>query len=257
MEPIPRRGLSLFGVEPFKTQQSGRWELAQQITAPENPLLARVLVNRLWQHLFGQGLVGTVDNFGRLGDEPVLPELLDHLTARFVQQEQWSMKNMVRAMVTSQTWQQSSAASAAARELDPGNQWLSHMPIMRLEAEAIRDSLLATSGQLNAAMFGPGVNVYFVNKTEGGGTKGPLDGERRRSIYQRIRRNAFNPLLSVFDAPQPATTRGRRDVTHPTQRSIHHRSIAEVGCRTHRCAPHEFSPDHSRETCATDVSGRT
>jgi hypothetical protein len=214
MEPIPRRGLSLFGVEPFKTQQSGRWELAQQITAPENPLLARVLVNRLWQHLFGQGLVGTVDNFGRLGDEPVLPELLDHLTARFVQQEQWSMKNMVRAMVTSQTWQQSSAASAAARELDPGNQWLSHMPIMRLEAEAIRDSLLATSGQLNAAMFGPGVNVYFVNKTEGGGTKGPLDGERRRSIYQRIRRNAFNPLLSVFDAPQPATTRGRRDVTN-------------------------------------------
>ena len=88
------------------------------------------------------------------------------------------------------------------------------MPVRRLEAEAIRDAILATSGQLNPAMYGPGVNVYFVNKTEGGGPKGPLDGDRRRSIYQRIRRNASNPFLEVFDAPKPSTTRGKRDVTN-------------------------------------------
>ncbi|MFM9115188.1 MAG: DUF1549 domain-containing protein, partial [Planctomycetota bacterium] len=110
-QPVPRRGLSLFGVEPYATQQSGRWELAQQITVPENPLLARVLVNRLWHHLFGQGIVGTVDNFGRLGDEPTHPELLDDPAARFVRDEQCTRKSMVRTMGTSQTWQQSSTAS--------------------------------------------------------------------------------------------------------------------------------------------------
>ena len=127
---------------------------------------------------------------------------------------------MLRLLITSQTWQQTSLGSAAATELDGDNRWLSHMPVRRLEAEAIRDSLLATSGQLNPTMYGPGVNVYFVNKTEGGGPKGPLDGERRRSIYQRIRRNAFNPFLEVFDAPKPSTTRGRRDATNVPAQSL-------------------------------------
>ena len=122
---------------------------------------------------------------------------------------------MIRLMVTSQAWQQGSDVSAAARQMDPDNDWLSHMPVRRLEAEAIRDALLATSGQLNPLLYGPGVNVYFVKKTENGGyPKGPLDGDRRRSVYLRIRRNAHNPFLEVFDAPKPSTTRGRRDITN-------------------------------------------
>ena len=94
------------------------------------------------------------------------------------------------------------------------------MPIRRLEAEAIRDAILAASGQLDLTMYGPGINVYFVNKTEGGGLRGPLDGNRRRSVYQRIRRNAHNPFLEVFDAPKPSSTRGKRDVTNVPAQSL-------------------------------------
>lgn len=218
-QPVRRRGLSLLGDTPFATTsfataQSGRLQLAEQTACVENPLTARVMVNRLWQHLFGKGIVATVDNFGRLGEQPTHPELLDYLASRFAQDEQWSIKRMVRLLMTSEAWQQASLASEAARELDGNNDWLSHMPVRRLEAEAIRDAILATSGQLDSTMYGPGINVYFVSKTEGGGPKGPLDGDRRRSIYQRIRRNAFNPFLEVFDAPKPSTTRGRRDVTN-------------------------------------------
>ncbi len=219
-QPVPRRGLSLFGVTPFTTSHSGRLQLAEQTASAQNSLTARVMVNRLWQHLFGKGIVGTVDNFGRVGDEPTHPELLDYLAARFVRDEKWSIKSMLRVLMTSQTWQQVSVVSEVAREVDVNNDWLSHMPVRRLEAEAIRDAILATSGQLDLTMYGPGVDVYYVDKTEGGGPKGPLDGGRRRSIYQRIRRNAANPFLEVFDAPRPSTTRGRRDVTNVPAQSL-------------------------------------
>ena len=122
--------------------------------------------------------------------------------------------------MTSQTYQQSAIPTLTARQRDSNRAWLSHMPIRRLEAEAIRDSILSVSGQLNLSMYGPGVNVYFVNKTEGGGPVGPLDGDRRRSIYLRIRRNASNPFLEVFDAPKPSTTRGKRDVTNVPAQSL-------------------------------------
>jgi hypothetical protein len=211
---VPRRGLQVLGTEPFATRQSGRLQLAEQTVAAENPLTARVLVNRLWQHSFGQGLVRTVDNFGRLGELPTHPELLDYLAARFVREEGWSMKRMLRLLLTSETWQQSARGGEEGVERDGANRWLSRMSVRRLEAEAIRDAILAVSGQLDLKMYGPGVNVYFVSRTEGGGAPGPLDGDRRRSVYQRIRRNSFNPFLEAFDAPRPATTRGRRDVTN-------------------------------------------
>lgn len=222
---VPRRGLSLLSDTPFATgppanKQSGRLQLAEQTASAQNPLTSRVMVNRLWHHLFGQGIVRTVDNFGRLGEQPTHPELLDYLASQFAQDERWSIKKMLRLLITSQTWQQVSLTSDAATERDAGNRWLSHMPVRRLEAEAIRDAILATSGQLDSKMYGPGVNVYFVNKTEGGGPQGPLDGDRRRSVYQRIRRNSFNPFLDVFDAPKPSTTRGRRDVTNVPAQSL-------------------------------------
>lgn len=219
-EPVARRFLEALGGTPYHGSQTGRLQLAREVSSPDNPLTARVLVNRLWHHVFGKGLVGTVDNFGRLGDVPTHPELLDYLAARFVADEQWSIKKMLRLLMTSQTYQQAAVASEAAKQLDGNNDWLSHMRVRRLEAEAIRDAILSCSGQLDPTMYGPGVDVYFVNKTEGGGPKGPLDGARRRSIYQRIRRNAHNPFLEVFDAPKPSTTRGKRDVTNVPAQSL-------------------------------------
>lgn len=218
-DPVPRRGLSLFGKRPFDAANSGRLQLAEQTASAGNPLTARVFVNRLWHYVFGQGIVRTVDNFGHLGERPSHPELLDYLAARFVE-DGWSIKRMLRLIVTSRTFQQSSRASDTALRIDPTNRFLSHMPVRRLDADAIRDGMLAASGQIDLKMFGPGVNVYYTAKTEGGGPKGPLDGDRRRSVYLRIRRNAHNPFLEAFDAPKPTTTRGRRDVTNVPAQSL-------------------------------------
>ncbi|MFP6763722.1 MAG: DUF1553 domain-containing protein, partial [Planctomycetaceae bacterium] len=167
----------------------------------------------LWHYVFGQGLVRTVDNFGHLGERPSHPELLDHLAGQFVK-DGWSIKNMLRLLVTSRAFQQSSRAGDLALQIDPGKRCLSHMSVRRLDADAIRDSILSVSGQLLSRMYGPGVNVYYTTRTEGGGPQGPLDGDRRRSVYLRIRRNAHNPFLEAFDAPKPTSTRGRRNVTN-------------------------------------------
>jgi hypothetical protein len=177
------------------------------------------MVNRLWHHLFGRGLVGTVDNFGRLGEKPTHPELLDYLATRFVEHG-WSIKETLRFLVTSRAFQQAATPSSDARRIDPSNELLSHARVRRLEAEAIRDAMLNVSGEVDLKMYGPGVNVYYIAKTEGGGPKGPLDGDRRRSVYQRIRRNAANPFLEAFDAPKPVSTRGRRDATNVPAQSL-------------------------------------
>ena len=213
-EVVPRRHLEVLGARDYsQTARSGRLELAEDLVLPSNPLISRVLVNRLWHHVFGRGLVASTDNFGALGDQPTHPELLDHLALRFMDRG-WSIKDTLRFLVTSHTFRQSSTPTSPARLVDPANDLLSHARVRRLEAEAIRDAILWTSGQLDLRMSGPGVNVYYVGKTEGGGPVGPLDGDRRRSVYQRIRRNAHNPLLEAFDAPKPASTRGRRDATN-------------------------------------------
>jgi hypothetical protein len=217
--PVSRGGLTLWGQPAFATPGSGRLELAQQTASAENPLVARVLVNRLWHHVFGEGLVATVDNFGHLGEQPSHPELLDHLAGELVA-EGWSLKAILRQLVLSQTFGQASQPSELARERDPRNRWLSHSRVRRLEAEAIRDAVLATSGELSTVMYGMGPNVYYTNKTEGGGPVGPLDGDRRRSVWLRIRRNAHNPFLEAFDAPKPVSTRGRRDTTNVPAQSL-------------------------------------
>ncbi len=199
-EPVPRGYLKVAGSVVSKTG-SGRLELANAIARKENPLTARVMVNRVWQQLFGRGLVRTADNFGVLGERPTNPELLDHLAARFVA-DGWSHKELIRLIVTSRTWQSASEPPARALELDPENLLLSHARVRRLEAEAVRDSLLAVSGRLDETMSGPGVNALA-----------PPAAQRRRSVYLTIRRGALNPFLEVFDAPKPFTTLGRRDET--------------------------------------------
>ena len=217
-ERVPRRGLSLFGTEPYAPRAdgtrgpSGRLQLADEATGPARDLLARVMVNRLWRHVFGRGIVATTDNFGRLGEPPSNPELLDWLAGRFID-EGWSVKRALKRMVGSRAFQLASRPTPRAAEADPLGALLSHFPVRRLDAESIRDSILAASGQLDLSMGGPGVDPWHASKTEGGGPPGPLDGARRRSLYLRTRRNACNPFLEVFDAPKPTTTRGTRDVT--------------------------------------------
>jgi len=221
-EPVERRFLTALGGDPCEDPRSARLEFAERVADPSNPLTARVAVNRLWQSLFGRGLVRTVDNMGKMGESPTHPELLDFLAARFVE-DGWSTKMTLRRLALSRAYRMSSEVSAAAREKDPENVWLSHMPLRRLRAEPIRDALLAVSGRLDAKMYGPSVDIYYAyekGKTKGDTAKGPVDGDGRRSVYQEIRRNTHNPFLEVFDLPKPATTRGLRDVTNVPAQSL-------------------------------------
>ncbi len=221
-EPVPKGFLTALGGEPFADPARSRLRLAEAVTDAGNPLTARVVVNRVWHYLFGRGLVATVDNFGRLGNRPTHPALLDHLALEFMK-DGWSIKNLIRRLVMTSTYQLGSEPSLRARQADPSNELLQHMPVRRLEGEVIRDSLLAVSGRLEPRLLGPPVPVYYAfakGKTKGDRAKGPIDGDGRRSVYQEIRRNAHNPFLEVFDQPKPASTRGRRDVTNVPAQSL-------------------------------------
>ncbi len=212
-EEVPRGFLRVVdgGSRPQIFRGSGRLELAHWLTSPENPLSARVMVNRVWKHHFGSGLVHSVDNFGATGKRPTHPQLLDYLTSRFVR-EGWSIKKLHRLIVLSSTYHQASRSNPAYAEKDPNNELLHHFPVRRLEAESIRDSLLAVSGALDRTMFGPGVPPHLSKYQAGRGKppSGPLDGLGRRSIYIQVRRNFLTPLFLAFDYPLPTSTMGRR-----------------------------------------------
>ena len=222
-EAVSRRSLeALAGSAEFQPGAgSGRLELARMLVAADNPLVARVMVNRVWHHLFGAGIVTTVDNFGVLGQPPSHPELLDYLAGRLVA-DGWSLKRLIRDLVLSRTYQMSSHPDAAD-EQDPGDVLLHRMRLRRLEGEAIRDAILAVSGGLDRRQFGPPVPIYLTADLEGRGqpASGPLDGAGRRSIYLSVRRNFLSPMMLVFDLPSPATTVGRRNVSNvPAQALI-------------------------------------
>jgi len=219
---VPQRYLAALGGAEYEDRREARLRLAEEVASARNPLTARVMVNRIWARLFGRGLVATVDNFGKLGDKPTHPELLDWLAARFVE-DGWSIRKAIRMMVTSRAYRMSSTAPARSRAADPANRLLSHMPVRRLDAESIRDAMLAVSGRLDLKMYGPSVAVYYAHetgKTKGDKPKGPLDGDGRRSVYLEIRRNATNPFLEVWDVPKPSTTRGERDRTNVPAQSL-------------------------------------
>ncbi|HYT91692.1 MAG TPA: PSD1 and planctomycete cytochrome C domain-containing protein [Gemmataceae bacterium] len=224
-ETAPRRFLeALAGPERLAVARgSGRLELARQMTDPAlNPFLPRVMVNRVWHHLFGRGLVASVDNFGVLGEAPTHPELLDHLATEFVK-DGWSIKKLIRTLVLSSAYQMSSAQEAKVEQADPQNLLLHRMNLRRLEGEAIRDAMLAVSGRLDRQAFGPSVPVYLTPFQDGRGrpASGPLDGNGRRSIYLAVRRNFLPSLLLAFDTPIPFSTVGRRTVSNvPAQALI-------------------------------------
>jgi Protein of unknown function (DUF1553)/Protein of unknown function (DUF1549) len=192
-------------VKPIAERSTGRRAaLASWLTSPDNPLPARVMVNRLWQHHFGRGIVATANDFGVRGEAPTHPELLDWLAADFVKSG-WDIKHVHRLMLLSNTYQQATQISAAAKEKDPQNQLLSRMNRLRLEGEIIRDSLLAVSGRLNVKMGGPGVfppvpaNAGLTAK-DWKASADPAD-HVRRSVYIFARRNIRFPFLESFDIP--------------------------------------------------------
>jgi hypothetical protein len=185
-------------VRPLPSSTGRRAELARWLTRPDHPLTARVMVNRIWQHHFGRGLVATPSDFGRVGDRPSHPELLDWLADCFVK-DGWSVKKMHRLILTSMIYRQSAThpSPEAALKKDSDNRWLWHAATRRLDAEQIRDALLAVTGRLGEERGGPGVDV----------------AKPRRTIYTRQYRNKRDPILGVFDAPDGIAPTGRRDVT--------------------------------------------
>ena len=216
-EPVQRRFLeAVSGPEPMAIAQgSGRLEWARAVTSPSNPFLHRVIVNRVWAHLFGRGLVETVDNFGSLGSRPSHPELLDHLALGFCS-EGGSIKRLIRTLCLSETFAQSSEpGDSEAETRDPSNRLLHRQNLRRLEAEALRDALLATAGNLNHLQFGPPVLTHITpfmgDRMWVRNANGPLDGDQRRSVYQETRRNFLSPLMVTFDLPIPDSTVGRRN----------------------------------------------
>jgi hypothetical protein len=207
-------------------KESGRLELAQWITRRDNPLTARVAVNRIWEHLFGRGIVASVDNFGLMGEQPTNQALLDYLAIRFMDQG-WSTKKMIREIVLSRTYRLSSAANAHNQNIDPGNHLLWRANRRRLEVEAIRDSLLSIAGRLDLTPpaespvmdFRRGRPVAGKNPgRRGGGVEDYAYSMLCRTVYVPVVRNFLPEMFETFDFPEPSETKGVRDVTTvPTQ----------------------------------------
>jgi hypothetical protein len=195
---------TILGGKDVAADGSRRLELAKWVASPDNPLTARVIVNRLWQHHFGRGIVGTPSDFGVRGERPTHPELLDYLATELVAGG-WQLKRIHRLILLSDTYQQSAEVSPEAVLKDPDNRLVSRMNRQRLEGEAVRDALLAASGRLNPKASGPGVALTGVAGPGGGAKPVPATTDPsehvRRSVYLFQRRNRRDPFLEAFDLP--------------------------------------------------------
>jgi len=208
-EVAPRRFLSVLAGEdrqPF-TNGSGRMELAQAIASDQNPLTARVMVNRVWQNHFGRGLVATPSNFGALGERPSHPELLDYLAQRFIDLG-WSVKSLHREIMLSATYRLSSDDDARNAEIDGDNRLLWRMNRRRLDVEAWRDALLAVSNRLDRTLRGPSTDLDSSDNV-------------RRTVYAKISRHDLNGLLRLFDFPDANITSERRGETTVPQQQLY------------------------------------
>jgi hypothetical protein len=193
---------------------------ADWVASPENPLTARVMANRIWRHHFGNGIVKTTSDFGRAGTLPTHPQLLDWLAAEFIENG-WSMKKRHRTIMLSQTYQMSSRAeNAKANAVDPGNNLLWCQNLRRLEAEALRDTMLAISGRLNPKMGGRGFFPHLSGEVLAGQSRPGLDWElssadelSRRSLYAYVRRTMTVPMLDTFDYSNTTSPLSERPVT--------------------------------------------
>jgi mono/diheme cytochrome c family protein len=208
-DAVPRQFLAVLAGEQRKpfAQGSGRLELARAIASPDNPLTARVMVNRIWLHHFGAGLVRTPSDFGTRGDPPTHPELLDYLASRFVQ-DGWSIKKLHRLILLSSVYQQSSAADANLRTLDPDNRLLARMNRQRLDFEALRDALLSSSGRIDLKIGGPSVDITAI----------PFSA--RRTVYAYIERQNLPGIFRTFDLASPDTSSPQRFTTTVPQQAL-------------------------------------
>ena len=211
-------------IAPTAASSGRRTALANWIVDPDNPLAARVFVNRVWSQYFGHGIVDTVSDFGKQGEKPINPELLDYLAYTFVHEDHWSIKSFQKRILLSSVYRQSSAAHEQGIGIDPNNRLLYAFPRQRLDAEEIRDSLLAVSGLLNEKLGGPAVmppapaNFLLGNNRNAWTNSDDPHDHYRRSVYVFIRRNMPYPMLDTFDGANPNTVHSRRDVsTTPTQ----------------------------------------
>lgn len=220
---VPRDFLEVFSQrhEVRGSVGSGRLQLAEHLASSDNPQTARVYVNRVWSWVFGKGIVETPNDFGKLGGRPSHPELLDWLALQFID-EGWSTKKFVRRLLLSQTFQQAGDVLPQAKEIDPNNRLLHHYSTRRLEAESIRDSILAVSGRLDRSFFGKPIRP---NRSKEDSQKrlfsGPLDGKSRRSIYLEMSVMQPPEFLVGFNLPDLKIPAGQRDVTNvPAQALI-------------------------------------
>jgi len=208
----------VYDAKPVGKSSGRRLALAQWLTDPRHPLLARVTVNRLWQHHFGRGIVASADNFGYTGSPPTHPDLLDYLAVEFIRGG-WSTKAMHRQVLNSAVYRQSSATSEEIRQADPDDYLLARFPLLRLDAEAIRDSMLRASGELDLRVGGP----YVPTKRTDTGevvVAPKTDGAARRALYLQRRRSQLDSMLDVFDAPQVITNCTRRSSTTMALQSL-------------------------------------
>jgi hypothetical protein len=203
-----------------KEWPTNRLGFAYWLTAPENPLTARTLVNRVWDQLFGRGLTATLEDMGTQSDPPTHPELLDYLAWKTVQDYDWSIKSLIREIVTSATYQQSSTISTAAFEKDPKNQWYARGPRFRLSAEQIRDQALASSGLLSPKMYGKPVmpaqpeGIWQTVYNGESWTESEGEDKYRRSVYTFLKRTSPYPSFISFDAGSREVCLSKRLVTN-------------------------------------------
>lgn len=209
------------GNETFTDGQPQRLQLAESLADPKNPLVSRVMVNRVWAWCFGAGLFPTLDNVGHLGEPPSHPELLDWLATQFTG-DGWSVKKLTRLLVTSQAYRQSSKPLHEAFQLDPANRLLSHASLKRLDAESLRDAVLTSSGRLDRTLYGlplptPQPPGLTDDKKP---VSGPIDGAGRRSLYLNVRKNFPVEFLEVFDRPRPTLTVGKRNTSNQPAQAL-------------------------------------
>lgn len=250
-QPVPRGFLQAIGpvAAPPSHTQSGRRELADWLAASDNPLTGRVMVNRVWHWLFGAGLVRTTDNFGSTGEAPSHPELLDHLATQFVR-DGWSIKQLVRRIVLSRTYRLAATADEPTRAADPENRLVARSPRRRLDAECLRDALLAVSGQLELCAGGktlrPGVSADY----------GYAHNERCRSVYVPVLRNALPEVFKVFDFADPSTVTGQRPMSTTPQQALFFMNDPFVLMCAQHAAQQLLSRDGFDDEARVDLSFR-
>ncbi len=243
---MPRRFLTAIAGDEQPTipdGQSGRLQLAKWITSPDHPLTARVMANRLWRWHFGEGIVSSTDNFGRLGQKPSNQPLLDWLALRFID-EGWSIKAMHRLIMTSSAYRMSSEYDAEAAEVDPENELLWRMSRRRLEAEPMRDAILAISDGLDKSMGGSIMSFKDRQYVANTAARGGIDYDRNlRAVYLPVVRSSMYNVFRAFDFADPSTSNGDRGAAVVAPQALFMMNGSIVLKHTRRMADNLLSRD--------------